>query len=90
MVTSTPEPSTAQRTTAAPVTAPSAGANAVSAHMMATIPGGNQFSQTANQMQGNAYVGGRMTPQAMQQGLSKSTIIASAGQIGLSLAVISL
>ena len=31
---------------------------------MATIP--------ANQMQGNAYIGGRITPQVMQQGLSKS------------------
>ena len=44
----------------------------MSAHIMATIPGGNQFSQTANQMQGNAYIGARITPQAMQQGLSKS------------------
>ncbi|RMX46781.1 hypothetical protein pdam_00021032 [Pocillopora damicornis] len=69
LVTSTPEPSTAQRTAATPVTAPSAGANGVSAHIMATIPGGNQFSQTANQMQGNAYIGGRITPQAMQQAL---------------------
>ncbi|XP_058969432.2 protein polybromo-1 isoform X2 [Pocillopora verrucosa] len=69
LVTSTPEPSTAQRTAATPVTAPSAGANGVSAHIMATIPGGNQFSQTANQMQGNAYLGGRITPQVMQQAL---------------------
>lgn len=54
---------------------PSAGPNGVTAHMLGMLSSGNQFSQTATHMQGNAavanqgaYMGGRLTPQAMQQG----------------------
>lgn len=38
---------------------------------MMPAAGANQFAQTANQIQSNAaYMGGRLTPQAMQQGLT--------------------
>ena len=54
------------RTTGTPVQ--SVGPSGVPAHMMGMLP------QTANHLQGNAvanqnaYMGGRLTPQAMQQG----------------------
>ena len=53
---------------------PPVSSNGAPAHMMNVLPGGNQFAQTAtqiqtaNQIQGNAFLGGRLTPQAMQQG----------------------
>lgn len=59
------EPPPAQRT---PVNVQSVGP------LMAVLPTGNQFAQTGNQLQSNAvgsqntYIGGRLTPQAMQQG----------------------
>lgn len=77
MVVATSEPPATQRSTSTPMTAsgPSAGPNGVTAHMLGMLSSGNQFSQTATHIQGNAavanqgaYMGGRLTPQAMQQG----------------------
>lgn len=62
--------------------APAAASNTVTpavqpvAPMMSVLPAGNQFVQTAGHLQSNvaanqnAYSGGRLTPQAMQQGTS--------------------
>lgn len=78
MVVATSEPPATQRSTSTPMTAsvPSAGPNGVTAHMLGMLSSGNQFSQTATHIQGNAavtnqgaYMGGRLTPQAMQQGI---------------------
>ena len=74
MIVSNPEPTTVQRTTGPTVNVPSMNSNAVPTHLMGMIPGGSQFAQssnqiqTSNQIQSNAYMGGRLTPQAMQQG----------------------
>ena len=75
MIVSSPEPTTVQRTTGPTVNVSSVSSNGSPMHLMGMIPGGNQFAQTgnqiqtSNQIQGNAYIGGRLTPQAMQQGL---------------------
>lgn len=78
MVVATSEPPATQRSTSTPMTAsgPSPGPNGVTAHMLGMLSSGNQFSQTATHIQGNAavtnqgaYMGGRLTPQAMQQAL---------------------
>lgn len=73
MVVATSEPPATQRSlTSTPTTA---SVPSVTSHMLGILSSGNQFSQTATHMQGNAavanqgaYVGGRLTPQAMQQG----------------------
>lgn len=67
-------PTTVQRTTGPTINVPSVSSNGAPTHMMGMIPGGNQFAQTSNQIQAsqqiqsNSYMGGRLTPQAMQQG----------------------
>lgn len=62
-----------QRSAGTPVNVPTVNSNGTPAsHMIGMMPAGaNQFPQTANQIQSNAaYMGGRLTPQAMQQGLT--------------------
>ena len=69
------EPPATQRSTGTSVNTQSGGTSGVSAHMVGMLPtGNNQFTQAATHIQGNAvtnqnaYMGGRLTPQAMQQG----------------------
>lgn len=75
LIVPSPEPTTVQRTTGPTANVSSVSSNGAPTHLMGMIPGGNQFAQTANQIQtsnqiqSNAYMGGRLTPQAMQQGL---------------------
>lgn len=74
MIVPSPEPTTVQRTTGPLVNVPSVSSNGAPTNVMGMIPGGNQFAQTgnqiqtSNQIQSSAYMGGRLTPQAMQQG----------------------
>ncbi len=56
--------------------------------MMGMMPAGaNQFAQTANQIQSSPYMGGRLTPQAMQQGwffnTALSNLVPSAFALGI-------
>lgn len=69
LIVASPEPVSVQRTSGTPVNVPSVSSNGAPAHMMGMMPAGaNQFAQTANQIQSSPYMGGRLTPQAMQQG----------------------
>ena len=62
MIIPSSEPPSAQRSTGTPVNVQSVGSNGLPGHLMGQFAQGNAV---ANQ---NTYIGGRLTPQAMQQG----------------------